>query len=89
MTTSIHATLTAALHDGDYRPVSVLAHQLYKKSGHRGSIEKYLQYKFPEELCRMVSQDSKHVLEYFLVELYKASVRNIIIGHIVRIAHVS
>jgi hypothetical protein len=37
----------------------------------------------------MVSQDSKHVLEYFLVELYKASVRNIIIGHIVRIAHVS
>jgi hypothetical protein len=89
MSTSIHDTLTAALHDGDYRPVSVLAHQLYKKSGQRGSIEKYLQYKFPEELCRSVDKDSKYVLEYFLVELYKASVRNIIIRHIIHIVHTS
>jgi hypothetical protein len=89
MSTSIHAALTAALHDGDYRPVSVLAHQFYKKSDQRGSIEKFIQYKFAEELCRMISPDSKHILEYFIVELYKASVRNIIIGHIVRIVHVS
>jgi hypothetical protein len=81
--------LTTALHNGDYRPVSALAHQLYKKSGQRGSIEKYIQYRFPEELCRIISKDSKHVLEYFLVELYKASVRNIIIGHIIHIVHVS
>ncbi len=89
MSTSIHAALTAALHDGDYRPVSVLAHQLYKKSGQRGSIEKYLQYKFPEELCRSVDKNSRNILECFLIELYKASVRGVIIGHIIHIVHTS
>ena len=89
MSTSIHAALTVALHDGDYRPVSALAHQFYKKSGQRGSIEKFIQQRFGEELRRIVGPDSKHALEYFLVELYKASVRNIIIGHIIHIVHTS
>ena len=76
--------LTAALHAGDYRPVSALACRLYMKQERRRSLEKYIQYAFAEELRRICKGPA---LEWFLVELYKGSVRNIILQHIIYIVN--
>lgn len=78
------AAFTSALHEGDYRPISEIAHHLYLKSGRRGSLEKYIRYDFPEEIRNIQLQNPLHkeALERFLVELYKAPVRGQIITYI-------
>jgi len=92
---NLHSSLTTALHANDYRPIAGLIHAMFLKKGHRGSLEKYITYDFTEYLQRV--RDSLHeetqtnlhnTLEYFLIELYKASARNKIIEHIVYCTHV-
>ncbi len=91
---SLHPVLTAALHDDNYRPIAGLIHGMYQKKGYRGSIEKYIRYDFThylqgvrDSLLEEEQSKLRNALEYFLVELYKASVRNKIIEHIVYRVH--
>lgn len=92
---NLHSALTSALHTGDYRPIAGLIHAMFLKKGHRGSLEKYITYDFADYLQRVrdslfeeTQTNLRNALEYFLVELYKASVRNKIIEHIVYRTHV-
>jgi hypothetical protein len=92
--TNLHSALTAALHANDYRPIAGLIHAMFLKKGHRGSLEKYITYDFTEYLQRVrdsllkeTQTNLRSALEYFLVELYKASVRNKIIDQIVYRTH--
>ena len=92
--TMLHPALTATLHDGNYRPIAGLIHGMYRKKGHRGSLEKYICYDFTDylqgvrdSLLEEAQSNLHNALEYFIVELYKASVRNKIIEHIVHQVH--
>lgn len=91
---SLSASLHSALHADDYRPIAGIIHGMYRKKGHRGSLEKYITYDFTEYLQGVrntlheeTQTNLRNALEYFLVELYKASVRNKIIEHIVYRVH--
>lgn len=99
--TNLHPDLTVALHTalhaGDYRPIASIIHGMYRKKGHRGSLEKYITYDFTEYL-QVVRNTLLHTepvtksvlisaLENFIVELYKASVRGQIIGIIINIVN--
>ena len=82
---SIDAALTAALHDGNYRPIAAAAQRLYLKRGQRGSLEKYIRYDFPLDL-RAAAQAGP-TLEWSLVELYKTSVRVTLVTLIITQTH--
>ena len=82
---SIDAALTAALHDGNYRPIAAAAQRMYLKRGQRGSLEKYIRYDFPLDLWAVASAGL--TLETFLVELYKTSVRATLITLIITQTH--
>jgi hypothetical protein len=91
---NLHPVLTSALHANDYRPIAGLIHGMYQKKGHRGSLEKYITYDFThylqgvrDSLLEDAQSTLHNALEYFIVELYKASVRNKIIEHIVHQIH--
>lgn len=87
--TTLQPALSAALHANDYRPIAGMIHDMYRKKGYRGALEKYITYDFTEYLQRLrytllhTKPVTKSVLisalDNFIVELYKASVRGQII----------
>ena len=90
---TLHPALTAALRDGDYRPISAIIHGMFLKKSRRGILEKYITTDFAYYLQglrgNIPCEESKFIktIDYFLVELYKASVRGRIITHIAYQVH--
>ena len=86
---TLHPALTAALCDGEYQPIAAIIHGMFLKKSRRGMLEKYITSDFTYYLQGLrgniphVEHEFIKTIDYFLVELYKASVRGKIIGIIV------